>query len=71
VAKVAGELVFRVWLVPHLTFDLGAGADVAFNDFDFVRCDERATDCTGPNRRIVLDPWRVRPRARIGLSAVF
>ncbi len=71
VGKLAAELVFRVWLVPQLSLDLGAGASLAFNDFDFVQCEEAASSCSGEARRVVLSPWRVRPRARLGLSALF
>jgi hypothetical protein len=71
VGKTAAELVLRIWLVPQLSFDIGAGASVAFNRFDFVLCEEQATACTGDARRVVLSPWRVRPRGRVGLSALF
>jgi hypothetical protein len=71
VGKTAAELVLRVWLVPQLSFDVGAGASLAFNDFDFVLCEATAAECTGDARRVVLSPWRVRPRARVGLSALF
>ena len=71
IGKAAAELVFRVWLVPQLSFDLGAGASVTFNDFDFVQCEATASECTGDARRVVLSPWRVRPRARVGISALF
>jgi hypothetical protein len=71
VAKVAAELVLRIHLLPRLTLDVGAGPDVVFNRFDFVRCADSATDCRGSARQVALSPWRVRPRARVGLSVGF
>jgi hypothetical protein len=69
--KLASELLVRVHLVPRLTLDVAAGADVSFSDFDFVLCADGASECSGEARRVVLSPWRVRPRARVGLSVVF
>lgn len=69
--KIASELVLRVHLVPRLTLDVAAGADVSVTDFDFVRCADGASTCSGPTRELVMSPWRVRPRARLGLSGVF
>jgi hypothetical protein len=71
VGKAAAELVFRIWLVPQLALDLGGGASVAFNRFDFVLCEATAAECSGEDRRVVLSPWRVRPRARAGFSVLF
>ena len=77
-AKLATELLLRIstwspardpW--PRVTIDLGAGADVGLGGFDFVRCGAGATACEGDAKRVALAPWRVRPRARAGLSVGF
>lgn len=69
--KAAAELLVRIELVPRLRLDVGGGAALAFNDFDFVVCAEQAAVCDDDARRVVLSPWRIRPRGRIGLTTVF
>lgn len=59
--QIAGEL----WLV------LEPGVGVLGNRFDFVECAAGATRCDGMLGRVVLAPWRVRPRARVGLAVRF
>ena len=59
------RLVANLWLVAE------AGMEVLLNRFDFVECEARASRCEGAARREVLTPWRVRPRARLGLAARF
>lgn len=59
--RLAGEL----WLV------LEPGLGVLGNRFDFVECAAGATRCDGMLGRVVLAPWRVRPRARMGLAVRF
>lgn len=75
-AKLATELLLRIAIGSRtrrtqVTIDLGAGADVGLGGFDFVRCDAGATACEGDAKRVALAPWRVRPRARAGLSLGF
>lgn len=69
VATVDGGLAVRLvgglWLVAE------AGAGVLGNRFDFVECAAGATRCDGMLQRVVLAPWRVRPRARVGLAVRF
>jgi hypothetical protein len=71
VPKLALELVLRIHLSPRVTFDVGPGADVALTSTSFVLCEASAGACTGADRRTVLTPWRVRPRARAGFSVGF
>lgn len=59
------KLVANLWLV------LEPGVGVLWNRFDFVECAAGATRCDGPQERVVLAPWRVRPRVRVGLAARF
>lgn len=54
-----------------LSLDVGVGLAIALVDVDFVTCAAGATTCSGADRRVVLDAWRVRPRARAGLSVQF
>jgi hypothetical protein len=63
--------VLRIRLVPRLTLDVAAGPDVALNRFEFVRCADSGDPCRGTAREVVVTPWRVRPRARAGLSVGF
>ncbi len=69
--KAALELVLRIGLTRRLSFDVGAGADAVFTAPPFVRCAEGTAACAGAARQVVLQPWRVRPRARAGLSLGF
>ncbi|HWB80461.1 MAG TPA: hypothetical protein VG755_36100 [Nannocystaceae bacterium] len=69
--KLAVELALRIHLAPRLTLDVGPGADVALTSSPFVLCEATAGACTGADRQVVLTPWRVRPRARAGLSVLF
>jgi hypothetical protein len=59
------RLVANLWLV------LEPGVGVLVNRFDFVECAAGATRCDGMLRRVALAPWRVRPRARLGLAVSF
>ena len=59
---VTASTTFRLFVV------LFAGV---LNRFDFVECEAGASRCEGAARREVLTPWRVRPRARLGLAARF
>lgn len=54
-----------------LALDVGVGLAIALVDVDFVTCAATAAACAGADRRVVLDAWRVRPRARAGLSVQF
>ncbi|MBX7081895.1 MAG: hypothetical protein K1X88_22005 [Nannocystaceae bacterium] len=69
--KAALELLLRIGLTPRLGLDVGAGADVVFTAPPYVRCADGADACAGLGRQVVLQPWRVRPRARAGLSLAF
>lgn len=60
----------------RLTLDVGVGVAVALVDVDFVTCEAGdaaggETTCAGDTRRVAADSWRVRPRARGGLSVQF
>ena len=70
-AKLAAELLLRIVLVPRVTLDVAAGADVGLTSYTFVLCGEGAATCSGDARVTVLTPWRARPRARAGVSFVF
>ena len=59
------RLAARLWLV------LEPGLGMLGNRFQFVECAAGATRCDGMLERVVLAPWRVRPRARVGLAARF
>lgn len=62
---------FGVRLVRNLWLVLEPGASVLVNRFDFVECAAGATRCDGMLERVVLAPWRVRPRARAGVAVRF
>lgn len=70
-AKLAGELVLAVVLIPRLRLELAPGFDVALTRPSFVRCGQGSPSCTGADREVALEPWRVRPRARVGLAIGF
>lgn len=55
----------------RLRLDVGLGATTAFNNFGLVVCEADTTDCPSEATREVLRPWRVAPRATVGLSVVF
>ncbi|MCX4242562.1 hypothetical protein [Paraliomyxa miuraensis] len=63
--SVAVRIKANLWLV------IEPGAEVLLNRFAFVECEAGAPSCEGATRRVVLDPWRVRPRARAGLTVQF
>lgn len=68
-ATLDGSLAVRLKANLWLTFE--PGAEVLLNRFAFVECAAGAPSCEGASRRVVLDPWRVRPRARMGLAVQF
>lgn len=55
----------NVWLV------LEPGFGMVANRFDFVECAAGASRCDGTLERVVLEPWRIRPHARVGFVARF
>ena len=59
--RVLGPL--SLWLEP--------GIGLPLNRFALVECDTGGQQCTGAARRVVLEPWRVRPRVRGGLLLRF
>lgn len=60
-----------VRLVATLMLVVEPGVGLLINRFDFVECAQPAARCEGALRRVVLEPWRVRPRARVGLAVGF
>lgn len=68
---LAGELAIAVELVPRVRLELAPGLEVALVRTSFVRCGQGATSCEGALREVALTPWRVRPRARVGLALGF
>ncbi len=61
-----------VMLVPsRLALVVEPGLGVVLNRFDLVECEQGAVACEGETRRVVMSPWRVRPRARAGLAVFF
>jgi hypothetical protein len=64
-AGLGVRLATNLWLV------LEPGVGVLVNRFDFVECAAGATRCDGMLRRVALAPWRVRPRARLGMAVSF
>lgn len=75
VPRLGADATVQIVLVPsRLTFDLGVGVAVALIDVDFVTCPAVSggdASCSGDTRRVTADSWRVRPRARAGLSVQF
>lgn len=84
VPRIGADATLQIALVPdRLSLDLGVGVSVAILDVDFVTCAagqsqteadteaEGRPSCTGDARRVAADSWRVRPRARAGLSVQF
>ena len=70
VGTVAPWLYFRFFLARGLSLDIGVGAEVALNEFDYVwSCDEAAMMC--PDDLVVVDPDRFRGRLRGGFSYSF
>ena len=69
VVTLDGGLGLR--LVSTLRLVLEPGSSVVVNRFDFVECAAGSQACEGAARRVVLAPWRVRPRARLGLQVSF
>lgn len=61
------DALMRVAIVRGLALEIGLGFSVAFNRFAFVECDAAAATCEGDDRRVLADPWLIRPRARLGL----
>jgi len=61
------EIRLTKWLA--LLFEPGAG--VVLNRFAFVECADGSQACEGAARRVVLEPWRLRPRLRAGLRVGF
>jgi len=59
------RLVGNLWLVVE------PGMEMVINRFAFVECEAVASRCEGAARRVVLVPWRIRPRARLGLAVRF
>ena len=62
-------VAFRLWR--GLFLELGPGLAVPLARVDVVRCRTGAASCAGVDRRVVVAPWPVRPRARIGLGVRF
>jgi hypothetical protein len=73
VPRIGGDATLQIALVPdRLWLDLGLGVAIALIDVDYVTCAAGAeASCAGATRRVTADSWRVRPRARAGLSVQF
>ncbi len=75
VPRVGGDVTVQIGLARGVALEFGAGLAVALIDVDLVTCaapaSGSAAGCSGPNRRVVADSWRVRPRARAGLGVQF
>lgn len=70
VGTVAPWLYFRFFLARGLSLDLGVGAEVALNEFDYIwSCDSAVMTC--PEDLVVVDPDRFRGRVRGGFSYSF
>ena len=67
--SIDGGLQVQLWSRLSLRFE--PGAEVLLNRFEFVECAAGGSSCEGDARRVVLAPWRVRPRARLGLAVSF
>jgi len=48
-----------------------AGGAALLNPFTFIECEADATQCEGDTRRVSLQPWGFRPRARAGVALRF
>ena len=70
-AKVSLEGLAQIRVAPRLAVDVAPGLDFGLTTFAFVLCGEPAESCSGDARALVLAPWRVRPRARAGITAFF
>lgn len=71
IPRLGADVLFQIRLWRNLWVDLGPGVAVALVDVDFVTCAAQAASCSGADRKVVLDTWRARPRARAGLSVQF
>lgn len=68
IARMGPLLELGIRVVDGLYVDIGAGALVSLNAFDFVVCDSPETRCTDERRNVVATGWRLSPRATLGLS---
>ncbi|MEM6990418.1 MAG: hypothetical protein AAF721_07975 [Myxococcota bacterium] len=70
-SKLGAEAMLQIRVAPRITVDLAAGADIGLTSYAFVLCGDPAPSCSGDARALVVAPWRVRPRARAGITALF
>ncbi len=68
VASAGLDLGFTVRVFGPVSLWIEPGATVPLNRFAFVECRRGGTTCSGDERRVVLDPWPLRPRVRVGVS---
>ncbi len=68
VAVAGVDLGVVVRLVGPLSLWVEPGASAALNRFSFVECNTAAARCSGADQRVIVDPWSVRPRLRVGFS---
>ncbi|MBC8070539.1 MAG: hypothetical protein IAG13_19565 [Deltaproteobacteria bacterium] len=72
IPRLGLDASLQIELGRGVAIDVGPGLAVALVDVDFVTCARAAASCAaGPNRQVVVDAWRVRPRARAGISVQF
>ncbi|MFO0632933.1 MAG: hypothetical protein U0168_08800 [Nannocystaceae bacterium] len=75
IARLGADATLQIALVRWLALDLGAGLSVSLPDVDYVTCAAGSggdpPPCRGADRRVAVDAWRVRPRARAGFSVQF
>jgi len=70
-ATLGVEAVLHIALTGPVFLQAGLGATTVLNRFAFVECAAEATTCSGDDRRVLLTPWRVRPRVHVGVGLHF
>lgn len=71
VGVVGADLLLRIRLSAGAFFELGPGVGVVLNRFAFVECEASSTSCDEDSRRVLVDPWRFRPRFHAGVGYRF
>ncbi|MBX7081866.1 MAG: hypothetical protein K1X88_21860 [Nannocystaceae bacterium] len=75
IARIGADATLQIALTRVLALDVGAGLAVSLADVDYITCAAGSggdpPPCSGADRRVTVDAWRVRPRARAGFSVQF